>query len=186
MSLIKPRGAASLPRPVGEVSLPALRPALYERLRGGVQINKQQLDKVIEQQSDTFMDVSDEVTAAVSRRDLLRDELSRLDAELARAERGRLALAKEKTTESMINDAVMLHPAHIRKSADLAEAKAEADKWLSLKAAYEMRAKMVKELVSLYTSGYWTTQSLGGSRPHMSDKDYKDVLSRADRQKGAG
>ena len=142
---------------------------LYQTYRAKLAIDQNDLDTCIQQQAMMFLTVQEEYSMAVSRRDGARDTLSRTDAELARDIRADFAKQNTKATESLINDTVMLAPWHIKASSILSDAKQKADQWGGLVAAYEQRLRMLRELVALYSAGYWSSRSVEGSGVAVRD-----------------
>ena len=142
---------------------------IYQAYKAKLQIDQSKLDTCIQQQATTYLAVQEEYTLAVSRRDEARDQLSRRDAELARDIRIDLTKRGEKTTEAIVNDCVMLSPAHIKASDHLAACKRSSDRWGALVGAFEQRLRMLRELVALYSAGYWSAQSIDGSAAAVRD-----------------
>jgi len=134
----------------------------YTEFRQRILIEKNKLDSAAEEQARIFLEVCERHVHAVSVRDAAKDELGRSDAINARTERARLIAAGEKSTEAIINDFVLLHPEHERMVATISAATAAADRWYALRTAFDHRMRMIRELVSLYASGYWTNSGAVG------------------------
>lgn len=141
----------------------------YERYREKIRIDRDQLDMSVEEQAGIYLSVSEQYVKAVSERDALRDQLARKDAEIAGAVRQKAEQNKSRATEAMINDAVMLHNDHIQLSERLSLAKKEVDLWMSLRDAFDQRMRMLRELVTLYTTGYFSVAGTGKPRNTVHD-----------------
>ena len=136
-------------------------PSLYRQLRGALIIDKDRLEEAVLRQPDLFFQVAEQYSLAVSRRDAARDNLSRMDAEIARNIRADLAKRNEKDTASVVTDLIILDARHIQAAEQFAKLKQASDEWGTLKESYEQRMRMLRELVSLYSTGYWTNAGAG-------------------------
>jgi hypothetical protein len=158
MVMIKPRGTA-IPK----------APSDYDLLRARIKIDRDALDKSVEEQAQVFLEVCDRHVHALSLRDEARDALSRKDAEIAREVRQNGEKSGSRVTEANVNDSVMLHPDHIRLSAILAEIKKQSDLWGVLRDAFDQRMRMIRELVNLYAVGYYGSVGTVGPRNTVRD-----------------
>ena len=144
MGLIKPR-----------IFSGANTPTDYDILRTRIKIDRDALDKSVEEQAQVFLEVCDRHVNALSLRDEARDKLARHDAQIALETRQKAEREKTRITEAVVNDSVMLHPDHIRLSTELLEIKKRADLWGVLRDAFDQRMRMIRELVNLYAIGYY-------------------------------
>jgi hypothetical protein len=176
-------------RPVVEQA--ALSPK-YDELRAAVRINRDKLDEEVERQSSLFIEICEEHVQACSSRDLARDELARTDAEIAREARRKANEAKEKMTDAMCSDAIMLDPRHVAGSRKLQDLRREADRWDALREAFGQRVRMLHELVQLYGAGYFTSGTAGGTRSEVNNalaqsaREKMDAARKAKRESGNG
>lgn len=157
MGIIKPRAS--------EVK----NDSVYEQLRNRLKIDRNELDKSVEEQAQVFFEVCEQHVNAISHRDEARDKLSRRDAELARETRQGLEKSGARATEAIINDSVMLHKDHIDLSAELAVIKKQTDLWGILRDSFDQRMRMIRELVNLYAIGYYG--SAGTIAPRNTVRD---------------
>ena len=152
--LIKPREAGGrvrvVLRPPGDSM-----PDEYALFRNRIKIDRDALDKAVEEQAQVFLEVCDRHVHALSKRDEIRDKLARRDAEIAREVRRQAEKGKTRATEAMINDSVLLHIDHVKLNTDCAELKKQADLWSVLRDAFDQRMRMIRELVNLYAIGYY-------------------------------
>lgn len=168
--------------------MPAVKPpravgdALYDELKAQLSIDRNRLDEAVEQQATVFAKICEEHVLVSSQRDEAHDVLARRDAEIAREFR---ANPKEgqKITEAITNDAVMLHPEHVRLSQTLNQLKARADRWWGLRQAFDQRVRMLHELVSLYSGGYFTSSGAQGSKSAVSDALAATARARMDEKR---
>lgn len=144
-------------------------PSDYDMLRARIKIDRDALDKSVEEQAQVFLEVCDKHVHALSRRDEARDKLARRDAEIARDTRQKGEKSGARITEANVNDSVMLHPDHIMISAELAELKKQSDLWGVLRDAFDQRMRMIRELVNLYAMGYYG--SAGTVAPRNTVRD---------------
>lgn len=175
MVMIKPRG-----QPVA-----AKEQTDYEMLRNRIKIDRDALDKSVEEQAQVFLEVCDRHVHALSLRDEARDKLSRRDAEIARDTRQKGEKGGTRTTEAMVNDSVMLHTEHIQLSANLTELKKQADLWGVLRDAFDQRMRMIKELVNLYAMGYFGAAGALGPRNTVRDSLAETARARLDENRKA-
>lgn len=136
-------------------------PPEYQQFKAGLQIDRDDLDTMVQQQAALFHEVFERHILAVSLRDDKAKHLSERDAEIAREFRRQQEAAKEKCTEAMTNDAVLLHPEHQRIKAEFDMLKRNADLWYSLREAYDQRVKMLHELVALHSAQYFGSTAAG-------------------------
>lgn len=175
MSLIRrpspPRSAAPVQADLNRLAaLARQREEEYMTFRSRIKINRDRLDDAIQEQAEVYLEVCERSAVAASIRDKARDDLARKDADLARTIRRDQTNAKGGSPkDSIVNDEVMLHPEHQAVSDAVDAAKKIADQWGALVKAFEQRMRMLRELVSLYNSGYWTTQGAGAGARDSRD-----------------
>lgn len=183
MSLIKGRGAApATQKPDGSFQGD---PKLAE-LRAKVKLDRHALDLAAEEQPQLYLDAADQRVLARSRADEAKDNLTRTDARLGREVRAQMEKEGAKPTEGRVADVVLGHQDHLDAAAKFAEARREADEWDALTSALEHRKSMIRELATLYASGYYTAGAAAGARGQVRDTQYaagKEALAarRADR-----
>ncbi len=128
-----------------------------ERYRALIKLDRHALDTAAEEQAQLFLDVCDKHTLAVSVRDEAKETLARVDAQLA--SEVRLRKTETKMTEGAIYDQVVQSQKHQEVTTDYEHKRRDADFWGNLRAAFEQRAKMIRELTGQYSAGYFTVQS---------------------------
>lgn len=130
-----------------------------EALKGRLEINKAALDEEISQQPMLFLEIAEQYELAVAERDALKEELARIDAELFRDSK----LDDPKATEAMVKSLVQTDQSHKRAFLSWLDAKTRAAKLGALKDAFESRGHMLKQLASLFVTGYYETTSYQGT-----------------------
>ena len=135
-----------------------------EHYRERLKLDRHALDFAAESQPELFLAVAEQHVLALSRLDAAKDELTRLDARLARDVRKRIEAEGGKTTEGRIADEVLTQQEHIDHATTMSAAKIEADNWSALRTAYDHRLRMIRELVSMYSAGYYTATGAAGAR----------------------
>lgn len=165
------------------MSLLAKRPATSPlvQFRERVKLDRNTLDIAAEEQPELYLEIAEQKAYASSRLDAARDELGRTDASLGREIRAELAKVS-KPTEGMIADQVLGRQQHLGAAAKVAKAKQEVDEWSALVSAFEHRKSMIRELATLYASGYYTAGSARSTSTKVRDADAaagREALARA-------
>jgi hypothetical protein len=145
------------------------KPDPITELRGALQIDRDSLDEEMLRQPFLYLRVSEEYVLAASQRDAAKEELARTDAQLAAVYRKKAAKAAERTSEQKIGDLVIQDDAHISAHEAFADAKRRADTLYALKESYDQRGKMLRELGSLYVSGYFDRVTVKGGETAVKD-----------------
>ena len=127
------------------------------RYRELIKLDRHALDTAAEEQAQLFLDVCDKHTQAISLRDEAKEALEHTDAEIS--SKIRLEALDKKPTESAIKEQVIQSTRHAAANVDYEYKKRTADFWGNLRAAFDQRAKMIRELTGQYSAGYFTVQS---------------------------
>lgn len=133
------------------------------RYRALLKLDRNDLDRAAEQQSDLYMQVSDNHIEAVSARDEAKNQLALVDSELANTVRSKY---ERKLAEGAVYDEVIITPKHKATTAEYEQKKRLADQWGALRAAFEMRSKMIREMTQQFSSGYFSVGRVSGT-PHI-------------------
>jgi hypothetical protein len=140
----------------------------YDKYRNRIKIDRDRLDEAVTEQPEVFLEVCEQHTMCMSLRDGARDLLARKDSEFAREVRANIEAKGGKATENMVNDGVLLHPSRKQFKDSYEQLKTLSDKWGALRAAFEQRMRMLRELVALYGQGYFTSVTNSGNRSELS------------------
>lgn len=125
-------------------------------LKKTLSIDKYALDEELIRQPSLFFDVSEAYVEALALRDTKKEELATVDAELD----AEVRLGNEKITEAKVKSLVQAHPKHEEAFISFNEAKLQADRLGALKEAFSTRAYLLRDLVQLYTVGYFQDASV--------------------------
>ena len=113
-------------------------------------------------QPELYWHVADHYAIAVSKRDELKEEYRRIDAELAIELRDSIEDEKKKCTEAMVQAAVASHPKHMEARSAFMESSLKADRWQALKEAFEQRGWALRELCRMFLASYYAESSVEG------------------------
>lgn len=156
------------PPPPAEDSGPPLPNSRLERIRGELQFDKNQLDKVLERQGKDFMDVADAVAMAVSRRDAAKDELKEIEAEIllnvreaSKKDVGADGKAKKAPTVDEMNAEVFLHPDVKSARNRLRDHEETLKRYEALAESFRQRSYAIKEFVTLEVEARGKADSYG-------------------------
>lgn len=140
--------------------------ALIADLEGSLKIDQHALDEALIQQPDLFYRVSKELTLAVSRRDLAKQELEELIAELGNDVRVTAVRNEEKVTEGGIKEKVTMDNSVKRAEREMLSHSRIVGQLTALKDAYVQRSYMLKDLAGLYVANYYTDSAGSGRDPN--------------------
>lgn len=136
-------------------------PPEVEELRDKIRIDKDDLDLEVISQPDLFYAASSAHALAVSNRDQAYEGLKQTDAELNLDIREEMLGKGEKFTETLLSSIVQSHESHKEAYIEYASYKRDAEQLQALKEAFLQRSHMLRELVQLYVTGYYSESALG-------------------------
>lgn len=136
-----------------------------DEFREYLKIDKSSLDDELAAQSELFYAIGEMYVTAVSIRDELKETMATTDALLDQRVR---KVAKDKVTEAQVKGQIQLEPEHTKAHNAYLEAKTEADILGALKDAFKERGYMLRDLCSLYVSGYYETKSYYQRRERLA------------------
>lgn len=142
-----------------------------------LKIDKQSLDEELVRHPVLFDEVSQEYVLAVSLQDQAKEAIRPQDAGIDLEVREEAKKNKEKITEAEILALVQSSRDHTHVVQSYLEAKFKAEGWGALKEAFHRRGYMLRDLVSLYISGYFSERSISVG------EDASDIISRKARDK---
>lgn len=153
-------------------------------------IDRNALDSAVIEQPTLFYEVAE---LAASARDELEGAKGALDhaaAETANDLRKAAEIAGSKTTEARISEQVTISGVFVTAEVAVREAKLSADRAGNLKEAYSQRASMLKLMVDLYASNYFSVSSMkaGGTGDLLNAKAAtgRRALTEARAKRGVG
>lgn len=159
----------------------------YKRLAARIKIDRNNLDAAAIEQSEVFLDICEHHALSISKRDAAKEALSTVDAEVARDKRIDCTKKGEKQpTKDAMDEYVVLHERHTNAQAALANAQREERRWGILRDSFDQRMRMIRELVGLYASGYWTNSGTAvarGSVEQATAERRREEMAKAREQK---
>jgi len=132
-------------------------------------IDKNKLDQEVMQQSSLLHKVGKEFAKATGVAVTRKDQLKRIDAKLAVRHRKKLEKLG-RATDSMITTAVLLDIKHEEAFDIWNKAVVHADKLESLKESFKQRGFMLRDLIGMYLSDYFSKDSFDNSEQIKSYK----------------
>ena len=127
-----------------------------------LEIDRDDLDGELVRQPQLYWEASEEAVLTASRRDFAKEHLEQTDADLFKRLRIELAKAGEKDTDTAVKAAVERHQEHIDATTHYLETAKEAALADAFKWAVDQRSRALRELASLYVSGYFSVDSVRG------------------------
>jgi len=112
-------------------------------------IDKDDLERCLMEQSESFYHVARESVYAVARRDAAKYDMESLEALLGQQIRLEAAEDKVKLTEGAVAERLAILPDIQKVNKQYLEEKAHAEAWVALKEAFQQRSFMLRELVAL-------------------------------------
>lgn len=141
-----------------------------DELRGYLRIDKHALDQELEEQPMLLFQISEAFVQAAAERDMLKEQLATIDANLDAATRN--DYGDKKYTEAMIKNEVQTDKKHDQAMLKFLKAKERADLLFALKEAFQSRGFMIRDLCSLYNANYFAEASARGT-PGTDRATYK-------------
>lgn len=156
----RPSASSGVSRPAGDPR--AEHPALYSSL----QIDRNALDENVIQQPELYRQAAELHVLAMSERDMAKERMSVLDAQLADRTRTAWSTEGRKFAVAEVSEAVQQHAEHQKAYEHWSAHDARTRMLGALLMSYEQRGKMLKEMSTLYVAGYF---SVAVSRSAGSD-----------------
>lgn len=124
-----------------------------EELAVEITIDKNKLDDELIKQPQLYWEVSEGYADAISKRDQSKQVLEQVEATTGSAYR--LSDYSGKVTEAKVNEHVKADSSYVQQYQLHIAYKAKAEAWSGLKESFSQRCSMLRELVTLHTTGYW-------------------------------
>ena len=128
-----------------------------------LKIDKNDLDTEVERQATLYYSVGSEAARLRSVVDTAKDALDRVTASLDVEIREEALREGDKVTEGSIRSRVALDSTYQAATTKYLTAKGQLDQATALQEAFRQRTYMLRDLVELYVSGYFTDASVKGS-----------------------
>lgn len=150
----------------------------YNELREALAIEKHRLDDEIEQQAGIYYMVAEEAVFAKSRLDAADEDVKLVQAELDPLMREAMEADGTKITEAVVRAAVIQHKRSKAAVERARECREVYERLVALKDAFRQRASMLRDLVELHVTGYFTVTSVKGSKNRNDESRAETVRKR--------
>lgn len=137
-------------------------------LRDKLRIDRDNLDFEIIAQPEYFYQAANACAEAISRRDRAYESIKQVDASLYMVVRVKAEETGAKVTETTVGNMVLADENHIEAHHAWAEAKADADSLAALRDAFQQRGYMLRDLVQLIVTGYYSEKPMNGDSHHVA------------------
>lgn len=134
--------------------------SVVDELRELLAIDKHSLDDEIQKQPQLFFKVSEAQVSAAARRDYLKEEIKRVDAELHAKHRRLIEKTGSRATDAAVTAAIQADPDHQRAVDAHINAAKEADLLVALKESFSQRSYMLRDLATLFVANYFESSSM--------------------------
>lgn len=131
-----------------------------EELRSLLEIDKHSLDDEIVRQPQTFFKISEASVKATAHRDFCKEEIKRVDADLAAAHRRKIEKSGARATDSAVSSAVAADPKHQKAVDRYIKANQRAELLNALREAFSQRSYMLRDLSTLFVANYFEKTSV--------------------------
>jgi hypothetical protein len=146
-------------------------------------IDKNDLDGELMEQSQVFFDVAHQFSLAVSKRDRAKEQVSRVAAKVAHRLRKDAEEHGEKITEAAISRLIDLEDDYQNAVDEYIDLCAEANDLLAMKEAFQQRSYMLKDLVALYLSQYYMSDSVKGDHNRIASAEHSSNRAKINSQR---
>jgi hypothetical protein len=161
-----------------------MRELTIEEARKYLQIDKYALDEACTNQADLFFNISEKAVLASSEKDLAKENLAVVGAEVAATIRQEANDKGEKITEAKIQQLITTSEEHKQAHLEYVEAIKEAELWKVLRDGFLQRSSMIKALCELFLNNYYADITVKSSEVSAGDVGYGKHRARiADRKK---
>lgn len=137
-------------------------------LRDKLRIDRDNLDFEIVAQPEYYYHAGNACAEAVSRRDQAYELIKQTDASLYIRIRTMVEDKGMKVTETLLTNMVIIEDDHVEANRNWVEAKGEADSLAVLRDSFQQRGYMLRDLVQLIVTGYYSEKPMNGDSPHVA------------------
>lgn len=145
--------------------------AIFADLETGLQIDRNNLDEIVEQHPSLYYEVSKRMAMLVSQRDAAKQYIKEIEGHVYLNIRNKARADGEKITENELAALQVTNKEVIKAHDTYAELSGEVGKWGALKDAYEQRSYAIKDEVQLYLANYYSEVSDAGPKMRRSYAD---------------
>ena len=157
-----------------------------ERKSEMLRIDKHALDDELQEQPNTFFEVSDRLALEISRRDAAKTELQTVESIADKNIRWVASQENKKLTVQEIAAEVARDEEVINADRRVRDLSYNVNRLSALKEAFAQRAYALKDLASLYGANYFQASSVSGAKDrYVGDKELDSLRSsKASQRKG--
>lgn len=152
----------------------------HHELHCSLIIDKHNLDEAIIKQPQLYFEVSSMLASLIDARDASKENLSRVDANIATELRVYYEKEGTKFTQSSIAEEVLQDQKHFASFNEFNICRRNVNSWSSLKEAYEQRARMLSHITKLWVSQYFSESVVSGD---YSNKVNRNALTESRRKR---
>lgn len=157
-----------------------------DELRQKLEIDKHSLDDEIVRQPQTFFEISEAAVKATARRDFCKEEVKRIDADLAAYHRKKIEKSGTRATDSAVASAVAADPKHHAAVDKYIKASQKAELLNALKEAFSQRSYMLRDLSALFIANYFEKTTITNSAAVRGAKADANIDKMAEARKARG
>lgn len=160
--------------------------SVVDSLREHLAIDKHALDIEIQRQPSLFYEISEAYVKAASRRDFLKEEIARVDADLNARHRRKIEKSGARATENSVGAAITADPKHQKAVDAHIAARNEAELLQALKEAFHQRSYMLRDMVALFVANYYEKGAVEGTNVTRDFKANKNIDRMAEARAAKG
>jgi hypothetical protein len=135
-----------------------------EELKERLEPDRNSLDDELIQQPSLYFMVGEMLVTAISIRDAAKENLERIDAELAERIRADWTKKKIRWSETKVGDQVLMEEEHIEAKREHNGASLYVGRLQSLQASFDQKGRNLRDLVNLFIAGYFDNASAKGGK----------------------
>jgi hypothetical protein len=150
---------------------------ILEQLKQSLLIDRNDLDTALIQQPDLYHQVSEQYAKSISLRDRAKAELEEEAALIDFATRQHAAENDLRITETVVANSIKVDASYRKAQQKYLDLREQTDQWEGLLKSYEQRSYALKELVNLFTAGYWTPEFPKANSQRGAMEDIKNILA---------
>lgn len=147
-------------------------------MEAALKIDKNDLDREVQEQADLFWRVGDRLALQISRRDKAKSDLENLLADTDQNIREKHSRDEKKPTEKAIEAEITSDPQVIRAKEDVQALTYWVNRLAALKDAFHQRKDMVREMCGLYATNYFTVGTVNSRQSDSKTRDAEQARSR--------
>lgn len=151
--------------------VPAEHVRFIEAQEEGLRIDEHALEEELQSQVPSYYEVSKRLSLEISRRDAAKHYVKTVEARVDGGIRGEAKEAGEKVTETTVENRKILNADVIEATQILMDAESRVRDLTVLKEAFTQRSYVLKDLVALYISNYYSgNEAERGERAAKADE----------------